>query len=61
VNPADDPYAVEGRLRRMEFPGSQTDRPVAGYLFFPKASSKKPVSLEYSWSGARRELALPPK
>ena len=61
ANPADDPYAVEGRLRRMAFPGGQTDRPIAGYLYSPKTSSKKPVSLEYSWGGLRKVLPLPLK
>lgn len=62
--PADDPYAIEGRMRRMAFPAGTTDRPVAGYLYFPKASAKKPKAaygLEYSIGGARKELALPLK
>jgi hypothetical protein len=63
--PADDPYAIEGRLLRMAFPGGQTDRPVAGYLYFPKGSSKRPkggaYGLEYSQGTERKELVLPQK
>lgn len=62
--PADDPYAIEGRMRRMAFPAGSSDRPVAGYLYFPKASTKKPKAaygLEYSIGGQRKELSLPPK
>jgi hypothetical protein len=59
--PADDPYAIEGRLRRMAFPGGQTDRAVAGYLYFPKGS-KRPkggaYGLEYSQGSERKELVL---
>jgi hypothetical protein len=61
ASPAGDPYAIEGRLRRMALPGGQTDRPIAGYLYFPKVSSKKTASLEYSQNGVRKELALPLK
>jgi len=60
-SPADDPYAVEGRLRRMAFPGGRTDQPVAGYLYFPK-SSRNPKNgvyrLEYSQGLDRRELTI---
>jgi hypothetical protein len=64
--PADDPNAVEGRLRRMAFPADWADRPIAGYLYFPKAASpknsvKKATSLEYSWGGLRKVLPLPLK
>jgi len=63
--PADDPYAIEGRLQSMAFPGGQADRPVAGYLYFPKGSSRRPkggaYGLEYSQGSERRELALPLK
>ena len=47
----------------MAFPGGEADRPVAGYLYFPKASAKRSKSgaygLEYSQNGERKELALP--
>jgi len=63
-SPADDPHTIEGRLRRMAFPGGQTDRPVAGYLYFPKGS-KRPkggaYGLEYSQGSDRKELAVPLK
>ena len=63
--PADDPYVIEARLRNMALPNGRTDRPVAGYLYFPKASAKRPksgvYSLEYSQSGERKQLALPLK
>jgi hypothetical protein len=62
--PADDPYAVEGRMRRMAFPAGSLDRPAAGYLYFPKGSAKKPKNaygLEYSIGGQRKELSLPLK
>ena len=62
-SPADDPYAIEARLRRTAFPSGRADRPAAGYLYFPKASAKRPKTgaygLEYSLSGERKELALP--
>jgi len=61
-DPADDPYAIEGRMRRMAFPAGTADRPVAGYLYFPKASARKPKAgaygLEYSLNRSREELAL---
>jgi hypothetical protein len=63
--PADDPYAIEARLRNMALPGGRADRPVAGYLYFPKASSKRPkgnaYGLEYSLNGERKQLVLPLK
>jgi hypothetical protein len=62
--PADDPYAVEGRLRRMAFPGGQADQPAAGYLYFPRVSKKPKAGayrLEFSLRGERKELTLPLK
>jgi len=61
ASPANDPYAIEGRLRRMALPAGQTYRPVAGYLYFPKVSARKTATLEYSQNGIRKELALPLK
>jgi len=58
--PADGPYAIEARLSRMALPSGTADRPVAGYLYFPKAA-KKPkgaYGLEYSLGGTRKELPL---
>jgi len=44
----------------MALPSGTADRPVAGYLYFPKAA-KKPkgaYGLEYSLGGTRKELPL---
>ncbi len=61
ANPADDPYAVEGRLRRMAFPTGLCNSPVAGYLYFP-IPAKRPkagaAGLEFSRNGERKELQL---
>jgi hypothetical protein len=63
TGPVDDPWAVAGRLRRMMLPEGQTDQPVAGYLYFPRPSGRRPRNgswgLEYSVGADRRELILP--
>jgi hypothetical protein len=60
-DPANDPNAVEGRLLRMELPEGPTDRPAAGYLYFPRPLKAAGPRLEYTLNGERRELALPAK
>ncbi len=61
--PANDPYALEARLRQMAFPAGQTDQPAAGYLYFPKpgkapSKANSGYVLEYSLGAVRKTMSL---
>jgi hypothetical protein len=64
ANSADRVYQLEGKLQTFELPEGPATRPVAGYLYFAaplKKAKSAPLTLEYSRSGERVELALPAK
>lgn len=50
---------LEDKLRAMELPAGQTQRPVAGYLYFPVPRQKTKLVLEYSRNGERVSLPVP--